>query len=209
MSDVETSTVTKTCTVCKEEKLITEFSVDKSIKCGYTSRCKECTSIYKKKYDIENKERKSNYNKIWYEQNKENIAERVKSWREENKEERYAYNKTWYEKNKERKNALDKIWSASNLDKKAVHGRNRRSRKKLATGSHTCADIHNLFNLQRKKCAICKKSISKGYDVDHIVALSRGGSNDKYNLQLLCTYCNRSKHNKDPIEFMQSKGKLI
>jgi 5-methylcytosine-specific restriction endonuclease McrA len=209
MSDVETNTVTKICTVCKEEKLITEFSVHRGIKCGYASRCKKCTSVYKKTYDEQNKESKSNYNKIWYLQNKENIAERVKLWREENKEKRYAYNKLWYEQNRERKNALDKIWSSLNPEKKAVHGRNRRSRKRLATGTHTDEDIHNLFRLQKKKCAVCNKSISKGYDVDHIVALSNGGSNDKYNLQLLCTYCNRSKHAKDPIEFMQEKGMLL
>jgi len=209
MSNTEISTVTKICTSCKEEKLVTEFHMDKRSKDGCVTKCKKCTSIYKKTYDEQNKEHRSNYNKIWYEQNKENIAERVKSWREENKEARYAYNKAWYEQNKERKNTLDKIWSARNPEKKAVHGRNRRSRKLSATGTHTDADIHNLLKTQRKKCAVCNKSISKGYDVDHIVALSNGGSNDKYNLQLLCTYCNRSKHNKDPIDFMQSRGMLL
>jgi len=36
-----------------------------------------------------------------------------------------------------------------------------------------------------------------------------GGANDRANLQLLCGSCNKSKHAKDPIDFMQSRGFLL
>jgi len=39
--------------------------------------------------------------------------------------------------------------------------------------------------------------------------LSRGGSNDKYNLQLLCPTCNLKKSAKDPIDFAQENGNLL
>ncbi len=226
MSDIEISIVTKTCKRCSEEKPITEFSIDRRMKYGHTSKCKKCSAIYKKAYDEKNNEHKSNYNKVWYENNKENIAERVKLWREENKEYRHAYNKVWYEENKNRKNYLDRIkkyrednkermayiyknWKNANKDKCASYRRARRARKHEATGTHTIDDINNLFKLQRKKCASCNKSISKYYEVDHIVALVNGGSNDKSNLQLLCMTCNRSKGSRDSIAFMNENGKLI
>ena len=43
-------------------------------------------------------------------------------------------------------------------------------------------------------CAKCGRKFRKeDMDVDHIVPQSRGGDNSRYNLQLLCKHCNRSK----------------
>ncbi|MBU9359553.1 HNH endonuclease [Burkholderia multivorans] len=44
---------------------------------------------------------------------------------------------------------------------------------------------------------------------DDIEPLARGGSNDIANIQLLCRTCNLSKHARDPVEFMQSRGFLL
>lgn len=52
------------------------------------------------------------------------------------------------------------------------------------------------------RCALC--GITKKdspLDVDHIIPRSRGGSNEKENLQVLCIKCNRSKGNKDKTDF--------
>lgn len=52
------------------------------------------------------------------------------------------------------------------------------------------------------RCALC--GITKKdspLDVDHIIPRSRGGSNEKSNLQALCIKCNRSKGNKDDTDF--------
>lgn len=43
-------------------------------------------------------------------------------------------------------------------------------------------------------CAKCGRKFRKeDMDADHIVPQSRGGDNSRYNLQLLCKHCNRSK----------------
>ena len=45
-------------------------------------------------------------------------------------------------------------------------------------------------------CARCGRSFrASNMDVDHIIPQSRGGSNSRDNLQLLCQHCNRSKGN--------------
>lgn len=66
-----------------------------------------------------------------------------------------------------------------------------------------------LLERQRGKCAACSCDIRKRSDVDHIVPVSAGGSNELGNLQLLCQTCNRSKGAKDPISFMRSRGLLL
>lgn len=68
--------------------------------------------------------------------------------------------------------------------------------------------VKELGDMQKWKCAICKEKLVK-YDIDHIQPVSKGGTNEKHNLQLLCQRCNRTKQAKDPIEFMQSKGFLL
>jgi 5-methylcytosine-specific restriction endonuclease McrA len=69
--------------------------------------------------------------------------------------------------------------------------------------------IPALGDAQRWKCAVCRTSVRKGYHVDHIQPLARGGKHEPLNLQLLCGSCNVRKSAKDPIAFMQSRGFLL
>lgn len=52
-------------------------------------------------------------------------------------------------------------------------------------------------------CNGCGKDMIQSYDyeLDHILPISRGGTNDFWNLQYLCRQCNRTKHAKDPFEW--------
>lgn len=43
------------------------------------------------------------------------------------------------------------------------------------------------------KCTACQEMVDHLYEIDHIVPLHRGGSNEPRNLQLLCYGCHRSK----------------
>lgn len=70
-------------------------------------------------------------------------------------------------------------------------------------------DIIKLFLAQNGKCAYCKIKLREDYEVDHIVAVSRGGRNSIANLQLSCPSCNRLKGAKHPVDFAQSIGLLV
>lgn len=73
---------------------------------------------------------------------------------------------------------------------KRAYRQARRAREANAPGSFTASDIERLDQQQGGKCAYC----DKGWDhVDHKHPLSRGGSNDPENLQLLCAFHNVSK----------------
>jgi 5-methylcytosine-specific restriction endonuclease McrA len=81
-----------------------------------------------------------------------------------------------------------------------------------ASGKHTAEDIAAILKAQNYKCAYCRVKLrlkSRQTHIDHIMPLSRGGSNDKKNLQALCQHCNASKNARDPIDYAQAIGLLV
>jgi 5-methylcytosine-specific restriction endonuclease McrA len=114
----------------------------------------------------------------------------------------------WARENKERVRQLQRDWREANPEKSRAKCHNRRALKRNA-GSHTAQDIIDIFAMQRGKCAYCRVNLGKKYHVDHVHALSRGGSNTRDNLQVLCQPCNQTKFTKDPIVFAQSLGMLL
>lgn len=54
-----------------------------------------------------------------------------------------------------------------------------------------------VFERDKNQCQSCgKQQVETSLTIDHIIPLSRGGSNDISNLQTLCFSCNRKKSNK-------------
>jgi 5-methylcytosine-specific restriction protein A len=57
------------------------------------------------------------------------------------------------------------------------------------------------------RCEKCTRKIPHGdeWDIDHIIALSRGGTNDDSNLQVLCSWCHDAKTDDDKAGAAKSK----
>ena len=70
----------------------------------------------------------------------------------------------------------------------------RYARKKNAEGSHTLKEWEDLKKRYKNICAICK--LEKKLTKDHIIPLSKGGSDLIENIQPLCRNCNSRKNNK-------------
>jgi len=59
----------------------------------------------------------------------------------------------------------------------------------------------NLFLKRKGTCASCSQKIDAGkaWDIDHIIPLALGGTNEPKNLQILCKPCHQSKTSQSDI----------
>lgn len=162
--------------------------------------------------------------RAWRSANPELARAAARAWQSENKDRVRELRRARYALDPARHRAKTQKWRAANPEK-AREGflswylanpelnrnneRKRRARKANAEGTHTAADIARIRKMQRDRCAYCATKLKGEGHVDHIIALTKGGSNWPKNLQLLCAPCNCSKHNSDPIEFMQAAGRLL
>lgn len=130
-------------------------------------------------------------------------------WRAANPDRDAALNRATYERNKDKTKARAKVWKKQNPEWFTLNNRARRAKKAGSNGYHTQAQIDAMLEDQHGECNVCRVDIRGGYEADHIMPISRGGSNLIENIQLLCMPCNRRKSAKHPAEFAKMIPQIL
>lgn len=198
----------KYCKFCNTEKPIIGFSKDSHKKDGHSTKCKSCVKAYKDA----NAQSISERRRVYRNEHKAEISEYMKSYRpayrEKNREHLIAKSLEWAANNNEKRKVIARRSRLKHPETGRSVVRNRRARLAQSEGRHTKVDVLEILRLQKGKCSCCRSKLT-AYHVDHIIPIARGGSNDKLNLQILCPPCNLKKNDKDPLDFMQSRGFLL
>lgn len=94
-----------------------------------------------------------------------------------------------------RVNNHSKKWHKDHPEAARTGAARRRALMVNAPGFFFAENIQRILVSQEYLCAapFCSCSVAITYEVDHIIPLSKGGSNMPDNLQILCRTCNRSK----------------
>ena len=137
------------------------------------------------------KEYKKEYNKKWQKNNKERRKQYDKKYRNTHKEKI----KEWYQKNKEKELKRVKKWRKDNKQHYYFTKKQRELKKKEIVGSHTQGEWEMLKAQYNWICPSCGKSEPEiKLTEDHIIPISKGGSNNIENIQPLCKNCNCKKY---------------
>lgn len=99
-------------------------------------------------------------------------------------------------------------WNIQNPQKSRGYTHTRRALKRATEGTHTAEDILIQLKRQKGRCYYCGEKCADKYHVDHVIPLSRGGSNGPDNLVIACTHCNERKGTKLPHEWPEG-GRLL
>lgn len=112
------------------------------------------------------------------------------------------YNALYYAQNREKRIEEIHEYQRHHPEVKINYRHRYRARKRNAPGSHTYADLEAIFNKQGGDCFYCKKhfSIMSDGHFDHVIPLSRGGSDNPDNIVFTCPPCNWRKHARMPKE---------
>ena len=209
---LDNTPITKQCPTCEIEKEIDEFCKDSKTKDGRYYECKKCKYKRNRKWNSENSTRIKELQKTRYENNKDSILRQHKEYRETHKEQINILNKKWREENKEYKNSNDRKyrenrpeqtrlyweeWEKKNPEKTKKSKRtslyNRRSM--TPEGRHTVFEWECLKARYNNSCLRCGRD-DIPITEDHIIPVTKGGSNYISNIQPLCGSCNSKKHTK-------------
>ncbi len=93
-------------------------------------------------------------------------------------------------------------WDQENPEKKALSRFAYKQRAINASGGHTADELLMLRFIQERRCYYCETSfVDTAVEKDHRTPLSKGGTNDAFNIVYACRTCNRDKGDKSASDF--------
>lgn len=164
----------KTCKHCGQTKESNLFFKNSGTKDGLQSNCKPCSSGLAKK------------------------------WRESNLEKKRSKDRAWREANKDKSNDATRKWRQSNPDK-TLERKRRRKAARLGNGFEVYSD-KQVIEKYGMLCHLCLEPINflaprkagligwqRGFQVDHVLPLSKGGPDTLDNVRPSHGLCNMKK----------------
>ncbi len=174
--------MSKLCRKCLMVKPVTMFTVNRINLDGRHSYCRECRSIERKTH---------------YQNNRERMLRQCKAYRDSRQEYQKEKSRRYYERMKESVLKRTRKYQLENIDRVrqwAVIQMSKRRARIAAGGTFTLLEWTNLCARYNHRCLCCGRQTK--LTPDHVVPISRGGSNTISNIQPLCGPCNSRKFTK-------------
>lgn len=199
------SILTRTCSTCKETKSFDSFHKNKKEVGGINYNCKVCANKARAEYRIANPDKVKAALAKWRSnpENRKRELETNKQWIRANKEKRAAHKRRARQKDPAKEDARIQRWRDANPERYRQTARNivnRRTHNKRANGgTYSIKEWKELCDRFGNVCLDCGEK--KKLTIDHVIPVTKGGTNFIDNLQPLCMTCNLKKGNRIVVDF--------
>jgi 5-methylcytosine-specific restriction endonuclease McrA len=208
-----------TCNVCGKQfipqnkrHLICSIECRKKAKFEYDFKRRDKKKIYDNDYYLSNKKFIDKYknerskskegkeiNKLWRKKNSNHLKEYQKTWKKEN----VNYFDEYFKKNENHLKTKAKEWRYKNKDLVNMLAHTRRVKERIAEGFSTKIESFRIRMEEIGECVYCGSR--ENLTIEHLLPISKGGTNELHNLFPACKKCNFSKGAKDWIEWYRDQ----
>lgn len=209
----------KECTKCKKIKpLDTEYDDYKNTSYGKYPSCRDCRKEHYhanqdtvQKYRRENRDKLIAKSKKYREENKDKVKQTNAAYKEAHKQEISDNRKKYYRENKERlldysKQRWSSYYYEENKESLKLNNQKRRALLRELPNDISEEEVQEILTRFNNKCAL---SDSTEYHLDHFIALSTGHVGTvKQNMIPLSPSLNKSKHARNPFEWVKSRDDI-
>lgn len=171
----------KICPKCGEWKLLIDYHKNRNRPDGLTYYCKSCACSASRLWNDKNTDYRIIRDREYRRLHPRPKSTRKKLSSEDQRLHRTIYARKWRKQNREAYRAINR-----RVSRRHWH------RKRAAVGTYTEAEWQALCAQHHYCCVCCGQRLP--LTVDHIVPLSKGGTNFIDNIQPLCRSCNSRKH---------------
>jgi len=176
----------KTCSKCEQSKPKSDFFKDKKSKDGLRSSCKACHNAYCR---------------AWYAVHSEEHGANAREYAKAHLEQHRASAKVYREAHPDEEAKRHRVYRKAHPEEAWSHRHIGYAKRWSANGQFSLQQWTDLKAKYGNKCLCCgRKEKEIKLASDHVIPLSKGGSNWIENIQPLCQSCNSSK-NKGTTDF--------
>lgn len=223
----------KRCAKCGAFKDSSSFPPSKKSPDGLFSYCRDCRKVYdaarragdperyreqfakwraanlehdrerNRRYIAEHREERREYSRKYADEHPEQVIAATRRWQKARPDLHRANAVRYRSRNPQKARAVIYAWKHRNPDRVREMRRNYRARKNGALGHFTDQEWRDLCAQYGNVCLACGSSAP--LTADHVVPLTRGGSDTIDNIQPLCAVCN-SKKRARIIDYRPSYG---
>lgn len=184
----------KRCRACETEKPPEAFYRTRRI-------CKECRSAQGRRWVEANRERVRETFRRYEARHPERRRAKERKYRAANLEKCRLANRVWAAKNKAKKNDIYRKYAATEYGKAARYIRERRRRDRIDRKATRDVALLRAAIVRAGYCEYCAE-FKQALTLDHVIPISRGGSDEPSNWAAACGLCNSSKGNRTPAEWV-------